>query len=163
MSDSPLTRVTQWVNRAQPSAYPFAMFYAVDGNYHLRCRDAQHHLTDAPGPGGDPLRFDVRGGRAQILHFDMYDVYMAHVYMMSDVPLEKIDAPDLLARVTQRLRARYVFLYVRQDPWFYAYSHDATLYIFADTSKMISQEAYLASQTLNCSTGSGCRQGASWP
>ncbi len=163
MSDMPLTQVTGWIARQQPKAYPFAMFYEVYGRYRFRCRDAQDHLIEASGPGGDPLQFAVRGGTAEICHFDFHNVAMAHAYAVTDVPLESIEALDLFAQVTQRLHARYLFLYVRRDPWFFRYSLDSTPYIFADASKVISEGAYLQSQTLSCMTGNPCRLGPSWP
>ena len=163
LSDSPLTQVTRWINAAAPKAFPFAMFYAVDGRYRFRCRDAQDHLMETAGTGGDPLQFAVPGGTAEILHFDLHNVYMAHVYAVTEVSLENIDGPDLHAEVTQRLHARYVFLYVRRDPWFFRYSLDSTPYIFADASKVISEQDYRTSKTLSCMTGNGCRLGPSWP
>jgi hypothetical protein len=161
-TDTPFTQVTNWIGAHQREAYPFAMFYAVYGRYRFRCRDAQGNLSETAGPGGDPLEFTIRGGTAQVLHFK-FNVDMAQIYAVTSIPLENIEAADLLARVTQLLHARYVFLYVRGDPWFYGYARESTPFIFSDGSKAISEEAYRRSQTLTCMTSEGCRIGLSWP
>jgi len=155
-SERHLNSVTQLVARQRPLTFPIAMFYSIDGRYHFRCRDASNRETDKAGSAGDPLQLPTRTGRAEILHFDLWNNYMAHVYVVTGTSLNDIGGEALLAQVTQLLKAHYVFLYVRQDPWFLEYSLDPAPFIFADASKAISDEVYRATQTLICETGHAC-------
>src|SRR5258708_7822886 len=152
-SEHSLANVTQWIAEIKNRAFPAAMFYAVDGRFRFRCRDSQNRLSQTTGAEGDPLQLLLPGSRTEIWHFDLSNVYMAHVYVVTDLALDRIDGKDLLAQVTQRLGARFVFLYIRRDPWFYDHSLDSTPYIFADWSKALDAEQYRATPTLDCMTG----------
>ncbi len=88
-----------------------------DGRFKFRCRDSHNRLSQTTGPDGDPLQL-LLPGRTEIWHFDLHNILMAHVYVVTGIPLEKIDGNALLSDVTRRLGAHYVFLYVREDPWF---------------------------------------------
>jgi hypothetical protein len=155
-SEHSVSDVTQWIAANKNKTFPTAMFYAVDGRYKFRCRDSQNRLSQTTGAEGDPLQLSVTGGKAEIWHFDLYNVYMAHLYVVTDVPLDKIDGKDVLAQASRKLGARFAFLYIRRDPWFYEHSLDATPYIFSDWSKVLDGEQYRATQTLDCMTGHGC-------
>jgi len=86
---------------------------------------------------------------------------MAHVFVTTEVALDKINGDEVLAEVTRRLEARYVFLAIRSDPWFYGYSGDTAPYAYADLSNALTEEEYAASRTITCTTGSKCRLGPS--
>jgi hypothetical protein len=138
------------------------MHYSVDGRYHFYCRDSAGAVSETSSVQGDPLELRFGGATASILHFDFYNNKMARVYVVTKAPLGSIPGQQLLDRVTTLLDARFVFLYVRNDPWFYGYSSDSSPYMFTDLSGAIDEEQYLKTQTISCMTGKGCGLGPSW-
>lgn len=162
ISDSGIRPALNWITATKPHTSPSAMFYSVDGRYHFYCRDAVGTVREASGVQGNPLELKLDGATASILHFDFYNKKMAHVYVVTKAPLGSVPGQDLLDRVTRMLDARFVFLYVRNDPWFYGYASDSSPYTFTDLSAAIDDEQYLKTQTISCMTGQGCRLGPSW-
>ena len=111
--------------------------------------------------GEGPLDLDLPSGKAEIWHFFITPINVAHVFVITKAPLKTVDGDALMARVTKLLSARNVFLYVRNDPWFFGEVFDPLPFYFADEFKPVTLEQYLASPTLTCYTGSGCGLGLS--
>jgi hypothetical protein len=156
LSEGYARHAVTWLAGYEPRSSPYALFYFVDGAYTFRCRDDQSHLLESTGPEGDPLQLKLAEGRAAIWHFFFTPINVAHVFVVADVPLTSLSGDQLLAEVTQRLGARVVFLYVRNNPWFLGYSPNSAPYIFTDSFKTITEEQYRASRTLVCYTGQKC-------
>ena len=156
-SDSLPTDATRWMGNRELTPSPFAMFYSVNGGYKFRCRDLQNRFVESTGSGSDPLRLDIVTGATVIWHFNITARHMAHAFVVTDASLERLNGKQLLDEVAQRIGARFLFLYVRNDPWFYGYSSDSTPYLFADSLKPITEEEYRATRTMECSTDQGCR------
>jgi hypothetical protein len=161
-SEHSVSAVTGWIASHDQSGHPFAMFYSVNGAYAFRCRDIQNRFVESASPESDPFQITLTAGRAVIWHFDLYNRNMAHVFVVTDVALGRINGEAVLREITRRLGARFVFLYIRNDPWFFGYSSDSTPYIFADSAKALTEKAYKATETMSCMTGQTCRVGPSW-
>jgi hypothetical protein len=150
----------QWIDKYQPTNFPYALLYWVDGKHTLRCRDDQHRFTESSGPDGDVLQLRLSAGNAVIWHFFVTPVDVAHVFVVTQIPLNKIDGQELMREVKRQLGARYVFIYTRNDPWFFGYSPDTLPYIFTESFKRISELEYLGTNTAVCDSDTGCRV---WP
>jgi hypothetical protein len=138
---------------ADHSREPIAHYYAVRGGHHLRCRDANGSVSES-----STLPWMQSTAQFQVWHFTRSDTDMDHAYVITKEPLDSIDGPKLLRDVSQLLGARFLFLYARNDPWFYGFVSSAMPYVFADLSKRItSLEAFKATKTLICYTDSGCK------
>ena len=161
LSDRSTGQVAQWIAEQAPKAYPFAMLYKINGRYAFRCRDSRDRLSETHDASGNPLDLSLVGGHGVIWHFDLYNSHMAHVYVVTNMSLGQINGDQVLDQVTKLLQARYVFLYIRRDPWFLGYSLDAAPYVFSDSSKLLDDAAYRASLTLACVTNQGCQVGSS--
>jgi hypothetical protein len=146
----------KWIAGYELSSAPYALFYSVAGAYSFRCRDNQNQILQSTGPDGDPLQLTVATGRATIWHVSDTPLNLARVFVVTDIPLERLDGEQLLAQVKRRLGARFVFLYVRNDAWFLGYSPDSIPYIFTDSVKRITEEEYRATRTMYCNTDQGC-------
>ena len=148
-----------WLNSYRDQAPPTrAILYFVNGRYAFRCRDNKGHFTESYGPRGNPLQLKIASGKADIWHFSITENGMAYVFVITDQPLDQLDGKELMAQVKDRLGARFIILYVRNDPWFLHSSPDAAPYIFAgDRFKSISEEEYLNSKTMVCYTDTGCK------
>jgi hypothetical protein len=159
MSEHSAASIAGWIRTELGHRKPVAMFYFIDGAYAFRCRDSMNRSYESSS-GGNPLQLT---SDTYILHFDVYDKQMVYVYVVTKEPLEAVDGDQMLARVSKLLGARFVFLYIRNDPWFYGYVHDSSPFMFVDLSRAISEPEYLKTKTTSCMTGQGCRWGASWP
>jgi hypothetical protein len=159
MSEHSAESVAAWMKTELGHSKPIAMFYFIDGAYAFRCRDSMDRFHESSS-GGNPLQLT---SDTYILHFDVYDNQMVYVYVVTKEPLEAVDGDQMLARVSKLLGARFVFLYIRNDPWFYGYVHDSSPFMFSDLSRAISAPDYLKTKTTSCVTGQGCRLRASWP
>jgi hypothetical protein len=82
---------------------------------------------------------------------------MAHVFVVTSIPLEEIKSEELIAKVKEHLGARFMFLYVRNDPWFLGYSQNTVPYIFTDSFIRLSAEDYRKTKTMVCYSDTGCR------
>lgn len=151
----------RWLAAHKETPTPFALLYFVDNQYTLRCRDSDGRSVKLLGPGGDPLALGLGADQTEIWHFFFTPVGAAHVFVVTAADLKTIDGDALLALVTRRLGARFVYMYVRNDPWFLGVSPDPLPYVFADTSKAPSREQYIATETLTCYTNSPCKLGPS--
>jgi hypothetical protein len=154
----------KWLTEYDVNGPPYALFYFVNGAYALRCRDDLGHFFELAGPkgpsksarpGGDPFELAKTPGQTVIWHFFLTPINVAHVFVVSQTPLQALDGEELIAQVQERLAARYVFLYVRNDPWFFGYASDSIPFIFADSSKEPTEEQYRATETMVCITGNG--------
>jgi hypothetical protein len=154
-----------WLSRFVPATSgPYALLYSVNGRNTLRCRNSEGNyteLSDSSG-GNGALDLDLHPGKAEIWHFFFTPVNAAHVFVITDLPLDRIDGTALMRRVKELLKARYVYLYVRNDPWFLGMEFDPLGYLFTDSFKQITASEYKTSQTLACDTSSGCKLGTSW-
>jgi hypothetical protein len=163
LSEQTIGMVTRWLGAERRARTPLAIMYSVAGRSLLKCRDTSGALHEISSSSGSPLDLEIAGMSAKILHFDFYNKKMAHVYVVATAALDAIDGADVLDRVTRLLGARFVFLYIRNDPWFYGYSPDSSPYMFTDLSNMLTEEQYLKTQTMSCMTTYGCHLGPSWP
>jgi hypothetical protein len=161
-SEHSIGAVIGWLRAEMPVETPFAMFYSVNGRYVLNCRDTSGAVHEISSRLGNPLDLDIANMNAHILHFDFHNQKMAHVYIVAKAPLRAISGEEVLERVTRLLGARFVFVYIRNDPSFYGYSMDSSPYLFADRSKMLTADEYLRTDTMSCITKSGCHVGPSW-
>lgn len=137
---------------------PRAILYFVNGRYAFRCRDNHEHFTESSGPDGNPLRLGIAPSKDEIWHFSITEEGMAHVFIVTDQPLDEVDGGELMAQLREKLGMKVGFVYVRNDPWFFASSGDAAPYIFAaDRFKPMSEEEYLNGKTLVCRSDIGCK------
>jgi hypothetical protein len=145
-----------WMSRGRSQSSPFALFYSVNGAYTLRCRDDEGRFSELTGPEGNPLQLKLASGNAKILHFYFTPINVVHVFVIAEVPLETIDGKRLMADIQARLGARFIFLCVRNDPWFFSYSSDNLPFVFIDSPDNIAEKQYRAGRTLACSTIQRC-------
>jgi hypothetical protein len=163
LSETTAAQAAWWIAHNDPKTYRHGLFYFVKGSYTLRCRDTSGRYVKLSGPsdGEGPLDLDLPSGKAEIWHFFISPINMAHVFVITEAPLKTVDGDALMARVTKLLSARTVFLYVRNDPWFFGEVFDPLPFYFADGIKTATLQEYRASPTLTCYTGSGCGLGLS--
>lgn len=147
----------KWLAGYHPERSPIASFYSVGGAYTFRCRDDQNRLMESSGPEGDPLRLKLGTGEAVISHFSMSGKQIAYVMVIIDVALDSLDGEELLAEVTRRLNARVVFLFVRNDPWFFDYAPDSLPFLFTDKVKRLTEAEYAATETIVCYSDQRCK------
>lgn len=154
-----LWQALAWLNSYRNQAPPpRAILYFVNGRYAFRCRDNKGHFSESYGPRGNPLQLKMASGEAEIWHFSITENGMANVFIVTDQPLDQVDGKELMSQVKEQLGARFSFIYVRNDPWFFHSSSDAAPYIFAaDRFKPITEEEYMNGKTLVCRTDIGCR------
>src|SRR5579883_3224914 len=150
-------RALEWLADYRPEDSPYALLYSLDGKYAFRCRDDQNRRSGLSGDNTNLLQLQAVGGSAVIWHFFMTPQYMAHAFVVAQMPLEQINGIELMNAVKNRLGARYLFLYVRNDPWFLRYSYDTLPYVFSDSYGTITAEKYRRSKTLVCFSDTGCR------
>ena len=162
LSDVSITQIPRWIASNKDRLFPFAMLYVIDDKYEFRCRNNKNQLIERSGPGGSPMTLKIRDWEARILHFDINERGVADVYVVTNAPLESVSEMEVLNQVTQRLRARSVGLYIRNDPWFFGYAMDSAPFIFTDLSHVIDVESYRATKTIDCMTLTGCNIGPSW-
>lgn len=129
-----LPQAQRFIYSYQASVHPAALLFSVDGKYAFHCGDDQGHIVRSHGPDGDPLDLKVAGGKAEIRYFAITPQGMAHVFIIADRPLDEINGQDLMAQVKQRLSTHFIFMYVRNDPWFLGYALDSGPYIFGVNS-----------------------------
>jgi len=146
----------KWVSTFRGKKLAQATLYFLDGASTFLCRDDQNHFVESAWPNEDAFKLTVLGGTAKIWHFHFSPVNAAHVYVVTSAPLESLRGGDLLSEVARRTGARFVYLYVRNDPWFFDYSPDSRPYIFADGFKSITEDEYRATRTLVCDSNEGC-------
>jgi hypothetical protein len=151
----------RWISKYRPEQSPYALFYFVNGKYTLRCRDIQNRFVELSGPGGSPLALKSPVANSKIWHFYFTPINAAHVFVVTSAPLDTLDGEALMAEVQERLQARLVYLYVRNDPWFLGVAPNPVPYILADSYKRLTEEQYQASRTLTCYSTSRCRLGPS--
>lgn len=157
VSDGTSWAAAEWVAKYQPLGFPYALLYRVDGTFVMRCRDYENHLWELTSSERNPLIFNLPVGQVRLLHFYKTIGNVAHVFAVTDIALSKVAGDDLLAAVTQELGARIVFLYVRNDPWFFGYAPDSLPYIFADMNKKLTEKQYEVTRSMVCVSGQGCR------
>jgi hypothetical protein len=150
-----------WISRYRPERSPYALLYFVNGTYALRCRDIQGRFMELSGPTGNPLALRSLGGNGEIWHFYFTPINAAHVFVVTNASLDALDGESLMAEVAERLKARFVYLRVRNDPWFLSVAPNPLPYIFADSYKRLTEEEYSASRSLTCRTNSRCVLGPS--
>ncbi len=151
----------RWLNNYESETSPYALLYSVDGQYTFRCRDDQNKFIESSGLGGDPLELTLSNGKGVIWHFDMTPEKMAHVFVVTAIPLESINGEELMSSVKKQLGARFMFLYARNDPWFLGYSQNTLPYIFSDSFRRISAEEYRKTLTMVCYSNTKCAVGIS--
>lgn len=155
----------RWLSEYDPRGHPYALLYFAHGAYSFRCRDNQDHYSESSatpklsssGREYDPLLVQLTTGTATIWHFWATDTNMDTVYVVTETPLEKLNGEEVLAKVKGRLGARYMFLYVRNDPWFFGYAEDSIPFVFADSFRRITESEYRATHTMVCYSDSGCK------
>ena len=163
-SDGSTEEKFQWLSRYDPRHHPYALLYFADGGYSFRCRDNQDDYSElfakpplAAGSEYDPFLVQLAAGTATIWHFWATDTNMDTVYVVTQTPLEELNGEEVFAKVKERLSARAMFLYVRNDPWFFGYAADSAPFIFADSYRRITESEYRSTHTMVCYTDSGCR------
>ena len=152
---------TAWLLKHRPKEFPYAVFYFAKGSYTLRCRDTQGRSLEVTGPLGSPPLLKVPSGSAKIWHFYFTPINAAHVFVVTDAPLDALDGEALMAQVKERLNANYVYLYIRNDPWFLGEAPDPLPYIFTDSYQRMTEDEYRASRTMTCYSDSRCLVGPS--
>jgi hypothetical protein len=150
-----------WISKYRPEQSSYALLYYVDGKYTFRCRDIQGSFMELSGPAGNPLALKSLGGKGVIWHFYFTPINAAHVFVVTNVSLDALDGEALMAEVKEQLKARVVYLYIRNDPWFLGVAPNPVPYILADSYRRLTEEQYRASRTLTCYSTSICRLGPS--
>jgi|SRR5580658_789045 hypothetical protein len=164
-SDGSTEEKFRWVSLHDPQHHPYALFYFAHGAYSFRCRDNQDHYAEASATPPlasargeyDPLLIQLSTGPATIWHFWATDTNMDTVYVVTGTPLEKLNGGEVFTKVKERLGARAMFLYVRNDPWFFGYVADSVPLIFTDSYRRITESEYRSTHTMVCYTDSGCK------
>jgi hypothetical protein len=150
-----------WIRKYRPEQSPYALLYFVNGMSTLRCRDTQGRFAELSGPRGSPLALKTLGLGGMMWHFYFTPINAAHVFVVTSAPLDTVDGEALMAEVQERLQARVIYLYVRNDPWFLGVAPNPVPYILADSYKRLTEEQYQESRTLTCYSTSRCRLGPS--
>jgi hypothetical protein len=163
LADGGMQQKFYWLTKFDVHSPPYALLYYINGAYALRCRDDQGRAFETAGPKGqgpsastsNPLVLGALRGTTTIWHFSITPTDVARVFVITSSPLRSVNGERLLAEVKERLDGRYVFLYVRNDPWFFGNASDSVPFIFADPSTHPTEEQYKASETMICITDNG--------
>jgi hypothetical protein len=156
-SDSSTAMPIKWLATYRSDRLPIASFYSVGPEYSFHCRDSHNRLVNSSGPEGDPLQLNLTDGGTYILHFSLFGKRSARVMIVTNSALDTLNGEMLLTEVTRRLDARFVYLYVRNDPWFLGYSSDTLPYVFTDGVRRLTEAEYRATRTMVCETDRGCK------
>jgi hypothetical protein len=158
-SEMTATYATRWLASHDPKTLPYALFYFVKDSYTLRCRDDRGRFAQLSGPFGSHSTLDMKSvaGRAEIWHFYFTPTNVAHVFVIAETPVDALDGQALMAQVKELLNARYLFLYVRNDPWFLDVAPNPLPYLFTDSFKRITEREYQETRMLTCYSNSGCK------
>jgi hypothetical protein len=95
----PTSDRARWLNNYERETFPYALLYSVNGRYTFRCRDDQNGFVESSGPDGNPLQLTLSNGKAIIWHFDMTAEKMAHVFVVTAIPLQTINGEELMEKV----------------------------------------------------------------
>jgi hypothetical protein len=149
-SDTTINQSLIWLN-SPATDIPVAVLYSFGDRYTFKCKTGTGQIVVTSEPNGDDPLHLQSGGNARILHFNLNsDGYNANVYVVADGPLTEALGVALLDEVTQRMGVRVLALYVRNDPWFYDFAPDSTMYHFVDVSKRLSDEEFRRTHTMVC-------------
>lgn len=70
------------------------------------------------------------------------------MFVVTNTALDKINGNELMTEVKDVLGCKAVLLFLRNDPWFYGYSHDIGTYKFTNSHERMTPEECLKTKAM---------------
>jgi hypothetical protein len=142
------------------SLKPVAEMIAIGRSAILRLRDQHGVVSETVLSGKNPLVFESRGSRFEVLHFafgrpGLHSLERADVYARTDHPLDPEAGLGLLHTFQAMFPDMAVSVFVRNDAWFIYEQSFPFFYPFGEGMEPSSDEAFIGTHTLRCGTWSG--------